>query len=496
MAFSIFKDLINFCKDLRPRRGPPKALKRGSAEGRTRALAPNNPIYLQTPDHDLPESNFPDETSQISRSFATNRDDGQAVEPLPKPASISAPELDTDKQCPSRSTTGSESQFFDDDRRRSVGPGPPLCEEPHSMSESSQLQKPPPLEHSPSDTSARKKYYEEDEDRDRIIPKDVLCYLKVIFDGKKLSKKKPFQLDWQDDASYGIVNNAAQKCLQDSPETINKEVWRTDGVCKLYRKEQEFSSKALETEEQWFEVLHLIIAEFVTTPGNEYAKFHLEITWTYAAGDNTVVEDSKEEYSKKIADLIDARMRTNWRKKKFIPQKDFHAIMSQPVIEYLIDKDKSLKTMAVSTSLNEPVFEKKQFIRDVASSHKHLLALCVYEDLDLICLWQMIKRSGKPATFPLGDSDKPPAAEKRKFDNLLIKQWYFTAYQFPKPTDAEVHCIPLKDEDVLPIEACGKVEPIGWGTSKNVYEVQIQPGHHLFTAVGSQVPHSFREHSY
>ena len=189
-------------------------------------------------------------------------------------------------------------------------------------------------------------------------------------------------------------------------------------------------------------------------------------------------------------------MKPNWRKRKFIPQTDFNAIMSQSVIEHLINKDKSLRDLADSSSPDGPDFDKKQFIRNVASSHKHLLALCVYEELPLICLWQMIDPNAKPVTFPLEDSHKPQAAEKRKFDNLLIKQWYFTAYQFPKPTDAKVHCIPLTDDDVIPIEACGEVKPIGRGGSKNVYKVKIQPGHHRFTAVCTHCPDYFRRCSH
>jgi hypothetical protein len=224
----------------------------------------------------------------------------------------------------------------------------------------------------------------------------------------------------------------------------------------------------------------------VAKPGNEYAKFHLEITWTYAAVDNTVPE---KKYSKAIADRINSRMKTNWRNKKFIPQKDFHAIMSQSVIEHLIDKDESLKDFdraSLDGAATIRPYDKKQFIQDVAISHKHLLALCVYVDLPLICLWQMLYGKAKPAELPLDESDIPPAAETLEFDTLLTKQWRFMAYQFPKPTDATVHSITLGDDDVLPIEACNEVKPIGEGASKQVYKVQIQPGHHRFTAVSSR----------
>ncbi|ERF75558.1 hypothetical protein EPUS_08970 [Endocarpon pusillum Z07020] len=240
------------------------------------------------------------------------------------------------------------------------------------------------LEHRTSYRSAGRKYYEQDGDGDRVIPKEILCYLKVILDGKLLSERTSFEkLDWQDDASYGTVNNAAQNCLNASPETINKNVWRTDGVCKLFRKDQECSSKALEIEDQWSEVLHLIIAEF-----------------TYAAVDRPGIEK---------------------KRRKFIPQKDLYAIMSQSVIEHLINNDESLTNTEHVGHVDSPVMNKKKFIHDVASSHKHLLALCVHEDLPLICLWQMLYLRPKPVQFPLGTSDKPPAAEKIKFENLIFK---------------------------------------------------------------------------
>jgi hypothetical protein len=477
------------------RKRPKQAPRGNTREHRSSASAPSDTTRPPVSDHDSPDTSrrlpSADDTFQKSVPFNDGHDDVHADTDLSKIVTISSPELDAaEKLHPSRSTTGSESLNHDNERQKSTASGP---SEPfpclHGVSDSiiepSQLFTPPTLDHRLSDTSARWNYYEQD-DRDRIIPKEILCYLKVMYDGKKLAKRKPFEkLDWQDDASYGVVNNAAQKCLDSSPETINKKVWRTDGVCKLFQRDQECSSKALETEDQWSEVLHLIIAHFVTIPGNEYAKFHLEITWTYAAVDDTLAE---EKYSKKIADLIDSRVKTNWHKKKFVPQKDLHAIMSQSVIEHLIDKDESLKDIANSNPADALIFDKKQFIHNVASSHKQLLALCVYEDFPLMCLWQMLNLGEKPAKLPLKDSDIPPAAEKRKFDNLIIKQWYFTAYQFPKPTDAEVHCIDLRDDVTLPIEEYEEWKPIGRGASKVVYKVQIQPGHHRFTAVCCYFP--------
>jgi tetratricopeptide (TPR) repeat protein len=200
--------------------------------------------------------------------------------------------------------------------------------------------------------------------------------------------------------------------------------------------------------------------------------------------DDSVIE---EKYSKQIANLINARIKLNWREKYFIPQKDLHAIMSQNVIEHLVDKDESLKELEGSGAANGTLFDKKLFISDVTNSHKRLLALCVHEGLPLICLWQMLYPKEKAVQFPetpLKDSDRPAAADRIQFRTILLKQWFFNAYQFPKPTDATIHCIDLRDNDVLPIEKCGgELTPIGQGGSKVVYKVRIQPGDHRFTAV-------------
>jgi hypothetical protein len=492
MAPSFVKGFVKFSKKIAP---PKKA--RARRDGLKKDLDPPSALihtdHSETPPHVLPESNprthLTENVLKSSTSFIPDDPEVQHAAVSSNPANESIPEPDAEVLHPSRSTSGSESPTHDNDRRFSGAwvpsePFPCLHEEPHLINGPSQLQTPPLLDHRTSDTSAKRNYYGQDEDRDRVIPKDILCYLKVQFDGKNLSKKKPFErFDWQSDASYGIVNDAAKQILRDSPQTIYKTTWRTDGVCRLFRKEQECSSKALESKDQWSEVLHLIIAQFVTIPGNEYAKFHLEITWTYAAVDDTVVE---KKYSKRIADLIDARMKTNWRERRFIPQNDLHAIMSPSVIKHLIDKDESLKELEISGAASAALFNKEQFIRDVVTSNKRLLALCVHEDLPLICLWQMLYPKEKAVQFPLTplkDSDKPAAADQIKFGNILFKQWFFTAFQFPKPTDATVHCIDLRDNDVLPIEACGELTPIGQGASKFVYEVQIQPGHHRFTAV-------------
>ena len=489
MARSIFVDLVNFCKyQYHKRRG--KARRCNSTKQHDPSTTPVDTVERQILGQGLrersPQAPLAENVVQKLTSSVVDHNLVPPITESSKLTDVSAHKPEMEHSPPSRRTTGPESPSHDSGSRMSIASTPPepfpsLHQEPCSRSESHRLHTPHTLEHRASDRSARKKYYDQDEDRDRVIPKEILCYLKVLFDGKPLSKRISFEkLDWQDDASYGTVNNAAQNCLNASPETINKNVWRTDGVCKLFRKNQECSSKALETEDQWSEVLHLIIAEFVTIPGNEYAKFHLEITWTYAAVDLPVTE---KRYSTEIADLIDSRIKTNWRGKKFIPQKDLHAIMSQSVIEHLINKDESLANTEHAGLVDSAAMDKKKFIHDVASSHKHLLALCVHEDLPLICLWQMLYLGKKPVQFPLGTSDRPPAAEKIKFDNLIIKQWFFTAYRFPKPTDAKVHCFDLTDNDILPIEGCGKTNPIGSGAFKFVYEVQIQPGHHRFTAV-------------
>ncbi|ERF72333.1 hypothetical protein EPUS_06089 [Endocarpon pusillum Z07020] len=490
MALSIFTDFMRVCKHhYQRRRG--KARRRNSTKHHDPSITPVDAVERQIPDQGLPErsSQVPLAENVVQKPISSLVDHN-LVPPTTESSNftdVSASKPEMEHSPPSPRTTGPESPSHDSGSRMSIASSPPepfprLHHEPCSPGKSHRLQTPHTLKHRTSDRSARRQYY--DQDRDRVIPKEILCYLKVIFDGKPLSERTSFEkLDWQDDASYGTVHKAAQNCLNASPETINKNVWRTDGVCKLFREKQECSSKALETEDQWSEVLHLIIAEFVTIPGNEYAKFHLEITWTYAAVDLPGTEKTqKRRYSREIADLIDSRIKTNWRGRKFIPQKDLHAIMSPSVIEHLINKDESLANTEHAGLGDSPAMNKKKFIDDVASYHKHLLALCVHEDLPLICLWQMLYLGPKPAQFPLGISDKPPAAEKIKFDNLIFKQWFFTAYRFPKPTDAKVHCFDLTDNDILPIEGCGKTKPIGSGAFKTVYEVQIQPGHHRFTA--------------
>jgi hypothetical protein len=496
MAPSLVKHLVKFWKNIvhkiNARAQKDRAKKQFDApSAQAQSDAQETPLVL-------PGSNLlnpsTDSVLKNSRSAVTENSEVQGIALSSKPANDSVPEPDTEVLHPSRSTTSSESPTHDNDRRSSGAwvpsafePFPCLHEEPCSISGVSQSRTPPPLGHHSSDTSAKRNYYEQD-DKHRIIPKHILCYLKVKFEGRTLSKKKPFEkFDWQNDASYDIVSKAAQAILHHSPETINKKnIWRTDGVCKLFVKKQECSSKALEAEDQWSEVLHLIIAEFVTISGNEYKKFHLEITWTYAAVEETVGEIQKK-YSKQIAHLIDARMKPNWRERNFIPQKDLHAIMSSNVIEHLIDKDESLKELGGSSAANGALFHKKQFVSDITNSHKKLLALCVHEDIPLICLWQMLYAKERPVQFPLTplkESDRPAAADQINFGNILLKQWFFTAFQFPNPTNAKVHCIELRDNDVLPIEKCGdELTPIGHGASKVVYKVQIQPGHHRFTAV-------------
>jgi hypothetical protein len=294
MAFSVIKRVGKFWKNLRWKPST-KTLRGKTKKHRDPVEAPINTVYSQALDHESKDNNAQvpsvdkasqnttspiidhhddqpvqklanvpaaNDASPKSTSSIISHEDGQPVANLTKPpAAVSAPELDTEKLHPSRTTTGSESLSHDDDGRRSIAsspaePFPRLHDEPGLTNQPSQLQTPLSVGHRPSYSSAKKNYYDQDEDRDKVIPRDVLCYLKVIFDGKSLCKRKPFEkLNWRDDNSYGVINDAAQKCLRAAPETIDKEVFRTTGVCKLFERDQEWSSKALENDYQWSEVL-------------------------------------------------------------------------------------------------------------------------------------------------------------------------------------------------------------------------------------------------
>jgi hypothetical protein len=428
---------------------------------------------IQQPDFDI----APDQVEHVARSPELQGE--YPVEPNP------------DNLHPSRSTTGSES-LEPNDRPMSVASDAPqpfpqyLHDEPAPLNETSDLHTPTSVPHRPSDTSAKQRYYEQEKTRDSIVPKDVLCYLHVLFGEKKIVRKH-FQLDWQSNASYKSVDDAARQSLAKAPQTIGGTPYRTHGVCKLFEKDQEISSTALDFDYQWSEVLHLIIVRFLAIPGKEYAKFHLEITWTYASLDDSVKNPA--DYSGEIAQLIYAKRKKNWRNKKFIPRKDLDAIMSKSVISHLISNDDSLKKLETVDEKEGQAYDRKQFISEVQAdgSKVVLLALCVYGDLPLICMWQMLKRPNGSAKLPLNESDRPDGASPRKFDDILTKQWYFRAHKFPIPKDSKVHCDNLEDDVILPIEPehCDQLQRIGEGGFKEVFRVKIQPGHHLFTAVSS-----------
>jgi hypothetical protein len=193
----------------------------------------------------------------------------------------------------------------------------------------------------------------------------------------------------------------------------------------------------LENEGQWLEVLPYLITSFVSK--RPYIKFHLEIFWEYS--DLSINKVDNEAYSDTVRRVIHEKLKLNWENQKFIPRKDLFEILSDSTVKELINSDKSLNKIQG--------LDRDKFIQEVALAASRLLAICIFANLPLACLYELTQRGLSDIDLPLKELDCPNGVYQVSFSNFVIWQGAFIAHVFEDDGGRPKHR-KLVDEVVLP----------------------------------------------
>jgi hypothetical protein len=286
---------------------------------------------------------------------------------------------------------------------------------------------------------------------------------------------------WLDKSQYTHFDYAADRWLRDwgaLPDSI--QLYRKSGRCRLISHEdnREFDSKILENEEQWSEVLPYLITSFVSK--HPYIKFYLEILWEYS--DLSINKVENEPYAVTVRKVIHGKSKLNWQNDRFIPRKDLVEILSESTVKELINNDRSLNKIQY--------LDKDKFIQEVALDASRLLAICVYVDLPLACLYELTQQGHSDIDLPLTELHCPMGTYEVSFSNFVLWQGAFIAHDFEDDEGPPKHR-KLADDVVLPIMFNEKQDLLGEGGFSWVYKVRIDPDHHFFSAVSYLCPHSW-----
>ena len=308
----------------------------------------------------------------------------------------------------------------------------------------------------------------------------VNCRVILIYDGKEYTPDLEAQIPWLDRSQYHIYDKAALASLRARGVPDSKQLYRKAGTCRLIRddNDHEEESRILENERQWSEALPLLVTSFWSR--NPYVKFRLEIIWEYS--DLSINKVKGQRYAVTVSNLVNSKLQENWHKQEYIPRKDLDEIFSDDTIRELIYSDTSLQELAsASPSGGEPL-DRDQFIKDISLAASRLLAICIYVDLPLACLYHLMANGFTNVDLPLTNVHCPNDMYRKKFGDFMKWQGGFIAHMFNDDKGRPVHQ-KLADEVVVPITFDEEADRLGEGGFGEVFRVRIDPDHHLFSTV-------------
>ena len=312
----------------------------------------------------------------------------------------------------------------------------------------------------------------------QLVSDKVDCLVILVYKGER-HRAIDDRIWWLDKSQYAYFDYAAMRWLRDWGVPDSKQLYRKSGRCRLisHADSREFDSGILENEEQWSEVLTYLITSFVSK--HPYVRFHLEIVWEYS--DFSINKVENERYAVTVRRVIHEKLQRNWQKEKFIPRKDLDEILSDSTVKELINSDRSLNEIQD--------FDKDKFTQEVVLDASRLLAICVFVDLPLACLYELIRNGCLDVDLPLTEIHCPHGMYEVNFGNFVLWQGAFIANEFEDDRGRPVHR-KIPDAVVLPITFNEKDDLLGEGGFGWVYKVHIDPDHHLFSVV-SLLYHSF-----
>lgn len=310
----------------------------------------------------------------------------------------------------------------------------------------------------------------------QVQPFECALVWQDVSEWKKFWERAEIQLE--ESGEYAREDKSTRLCLQSGSAHI---------ICLATQCEKQ--SCFLENDRDWAVQLQHMIASFVVD--NFETEFLVEIRWTFTI--LSLPFDSKGSLKNSIRTAIFEHSDKNWAGDDFIPRKVLESIFTPDNVRNVMAHDESL----ANVDFEDP--ESRWSSRDTFAGYVYinavpLLAMFVYCKADLLCLYQLLKNSGKDGRLPvihrlLEDRDRPKNADRADFDILRKEQSRFRAHTFRLDPKNRVSTHEKLDSSVVvPVLNTQQEQKwLGGGAFGDVFEVKIHSDHHKFDSNRAKV---------
>ena len=249
------------------------------------------------------------------------------------------------------------------------------------------------------------------------IPTNIGCTLYTTCDGSAISLVD-FKVPYDDSSSYQTVEDIAQEHVKlECAESLSgKSLNFKYGNCTIIGENVEKIGVPLTTKDDWRDVCTILTNYWAS---DSQRTFHLDIFRDFfsfrsrATSDVSFASIKRSEIQRLMKKASDGR--------KYIPRTALMRFTSPHNIREIIIRD---------PRLNLEAKDKEEFIQTVQQRSSCLLAMCVYADLRMDCLRELLAKKCSDATFPLEDHHCCHLDCEPNFENLLRNQGGFKTAQF------------------------------------------------------------------
>ncbi|KIW17262.1 hypothetical protein PV08_04453 [Exophiala spinifera] len=288
-------------------------------------------------------------------------------------------------------------------------------------------------------------------------------------------------VEFEEDAAFDELHDKAVQHLVRRFNRTAETYYLKVGRFRLVREEPRTVAARgiLERKEDWTENLGRKVQAF--RGQNFQVNFHVDIEWEYSSLHIEQVPGTL--YAETIRRALESKIRLNWEDKLYVPRKDLRQIMTEDTIKKLVLDDKSLNdTEARRLNGFKPV-DLDALAKDIYTWAVCLLAWCIYSDLQLVCLYHMLKKGLQDKDLPLTIDNCPDEAYTTKFRICATHSGGFAAYTFARNEKHLVDHQVLPDNAVVPIlfDQRDPKSKLGEGSFGVVSKVRIDRDHHEFS---------------
>jgi hypothetical protein len=332
------------------------------------------------------------------------------------------------------------------------------------------------------------------------------CELHVFFNLLPQGQPIEVMLDstktrWASESFQKVEERAFEQLARSKMTRITHTLYRKSGICKLIRHGEKLQRHRDHTglhkvpfrhmvdclpasdQKEWTELWFAINAF-----RGQYNRdnFHLRVEWNFSGFE--VLPFGAPGFESAVRKALASKMKTNWKRAVYLSRTDLDEVFSDDVIQHLIERDHSLEGLHAGNSEAKGTFDKADFATQVYTWNSRMLAICVYVNLPLICLWRLWHCGKRDQDLPLPDTIETMCGEhKKEFRDFMQWQGAFIAHLFQPlpmlPDEEDSSGVEIDDGVTLPICFDKLKDKRGQGSYGHVYEAFVEPDHHYYIPV-------------